>query len=110
MRFARSLAQLLAATAAVPAASAAVPGVAREAVEPPRQQRGGNGAAIKEMSIPGFRLPRAIGAEDAEDLALAYMKVDSVDRTEPAEGLDQAGRVNGCCSCHDQNGRRPRLH
>ncbi len=29
----------------------------------------------------GRRLPRAIGAEDAEDLALAYMKVDSVDRT-----------------------------
>ena len=58
----------------------------------------------------GRRLPRAIGAEDAEDLALAYLKVDSVDRTELAEGLDQAGGVNGCCSCHSENGRQPRLH
>jgi hypothetical protein len=58
----------------------------------------------------GCRLPRAAGAQDTEDLALAYMKVDSVDRTEPAEGLDQAGGVNGCCSCHGQNGKRLRLH
>jgi hypothetical protein len=58
----------------------------------------------------GRRLPRAVRAEDAEDLALAYMKVDSVDRTEPAEGLDQAGGVNGCCSCHGQYGKRLRLH
>jgi hypothetical protein len=38
------------------------------------------------------------------------MKVDSVDRTEPTEGLDQAGGVNGCCSCHSKNGKQPRLH
>ena len=43
----------------------------------------------------GRRLPRAVGTEDAEDLALAYMKADSVDRAKPAEGLDQVGGVNG---------------
>jgi hypothetical protein len=60
--------------------------------------------------LQGSRLPRVIRAEDAEDLALLYVKVDSVDRTEPAEGLDQAGGVNGRCSCHSRNGKRPRLH
>jgi hypothetical protein len=58
----------------------------------------------------GRRLSRTIGAEDAEDLALANMKVDSVDGTELTEGLDQAGGVNGCCSCHGKDGKRPQLH
>jgi predicted ATPase len=69
----------------------------------------GGQRALRRLAL-GRRLPRAVRAEDAEDLALAYMKVDSVDRTEPAEGLDQAGGVNGCCSCHGQNGKRLRLH
>ncbi len=55
-------------------------------------------------------LPPGVRASSNHDLAPAYMKVDSVDRTEPAEGLDQAGGVNGCCSCHGQNGKRLRLH
>ena len=58
----------------------------------------------------GRCLPCAVGAEDGEDLALADMKVDSVDCPELAEGLDQAGGVNGCCNCHSLDAKRPPLH
>jgi len=57
-----------------------------------RQQRGEH--------PQGGRLPCPVRAEHAEDLALAYLKVDAVDRAKPTKLLDQAGCVNSGSSCH----------
>jgi hypothetical protein len=41
-----------------------------------------------------------VRTEHAEDLPLAHLEVDPVDRAEPAEILHQAGRVNSGGVCH----------
>jgi hypothetical protein len=67
--------------------------------EHPRLPRVDRQQRREHLQHGGFSCP--VGAEHAEDLPLAHVQVNAVDRAERAELLNQAGGVNsGCGGCH----------
>jgi hypothetical protein len=71
-----------------------VPGIAAEQPGGP-----GVGAQQTQQNTDGGGLARAVGAEEAVDLAGLHREVESVQGPGLAEGLDQAGCGDGGCYC-----------